>query len=217
MSKPKNTRPRSEGDAKSKGAKGAAAGRILDTASKLFYRDGIAATGVDTVVEQAGVAKMTLYSNYGDKDGLIAAYLQDRDDRWRASLVEVTDGFEDATERLLAIFEAYGEWLVSDGLRGCGFVNASIEIADPDHPARAIAREHKQGVLDHLATQAAEAGASNPKELAEQLLILLEGAAVMAMVRRSAEPLATARGVGARLVADSAALRPRAARARPAR
>jgi AcrR family transcriptional regulator len=179
--------------------------RIIETASELFYRNGIRTMGVDTIVEQAGVAKMTLYKHFGGKDELIAAYLRARDERWRVSLEEVTDRFEEPAERLLAVFEAYGQWLVSDGLRGCGFVNAAAELADPNHPAFAVAQQHKSGIGGHLATLAAEAGVKEPEELADQLLILLEGAAVMAMIRRSAEPLDTARSVAVRLVAAARA------------
>lgn len=188
-----------------KGPKRSPVERILETASELFYRNGIASTGVDTIVEKAGVAKMTLYKNFGGKDELIAAYLRARDERWRASLKEVTDRFEGPFERLLAVFEAYGQWLVSDGLRGCGFVNAAVELADSNHPAFAVAQQHKSAIGGHLATLAAEAGVKEPEELAEQLLILLEGAAVMAMIRRSAEPLDTARSVAVRLVAAARA------------
>lgn len=177
-----------------------AAERILRTASELFYRDGIGATGVDKIVEEAGVAKMTLYKHFGGKDELIASYLRDRDKRWRASLEEITDRFDEPTQRLLAVFEAYGQWLISDSLRGCGFVNAAAELADPRHPAYIVAQEHKLGLRDHLVALAAEAGVKQPKVLADQLLLLLEGAAVTAMVWSSPEPLDTARAAAVQLI-----------------
>ncbi len=123
-----------------------AAEKVLRSASDLFYRNGITATGVDTIVEHAGVSKRILYNNFGGKDELVAAYLRDRDERWRMSLEETTNRYEDPKERLLATFEAYGEWLVGDDYRGCAFINAATEIADPDHPARAVALSHKKGV-----------------------------------------------------------------------
>ena len=177
-----------------------AAERVLRSASELFYRDGIAATGVDTIVEHAGVAKRTLYNNFDGKDELVAAYLRDRDERWRASLKEVTDRYEDPVERLLAAFEAYGEWLVGDEYRGCAFINAASEIADPDHPAWAVALSHKAGVKEHLERLAAESGLREPDILAEKLLLLLEGATVTASMRKSREPLDTARTVARSLV-----------------
>lgn len=169
-----------------------AAEKVLRSASELFYRDGITATGVDTIVEHAGVAKRTLYNNFGGKDELVAAYLRDRDERWRASLGEVTDLYEEPEERLLATFEAYGKWLVGEDYRGCAFINAASEIADPKHPARVVALSHKEGVREHLAGLAAEAGLREPDAVAERLLLLLEGATVTASMRRSREPLNTA-------------------------
>lgn len=192
--------------AEKKGARGGrtrkrpAAERVLKSASELFYRDGIAATGVDTIVEHAGVAKRTLYKNFGGKDELVAAYLRDRDERWRASLKEVTDRYDDPNERLLAVFDAYGEWLVGDELRGCAFINAASEIADPAHPAPEVALAHKEGVKEHLATLAAEAGQEEPDVLAEKLLLLLEGATVTASMRKSSEPLGTARTMARGLI-----------------
>lgn len=178
-----------------------AAEKVLRSASDLFYRNGIADTGVDTIVEHAGVSKRTLYNNFGSKDELVAAYLRDRDERWRASLVEITNRYEDSKERLLATFEAYGEWLVGDDYRGCAFINAASEIADPDHPARTVALSHKKGVQEHLASLAAQAGLQEPETLAEELLLLLEGATVTASMRKSHKSLDTARST-ARSLAD---------------
>jgi len=180
-----------------------AAGKVLRSASELFYRYGIAATGVDTIVEHAGVSKRTLYNNFGGKDQLVAAYLRDRDERWRASLEKIIDRYENPEERLLAVFEAYGEWLVGDDYRGCAFINAASEIADPDHPARAAALSHKKGVQEHLASLAAQAGLQEPETLAEELLLLLEGATVTASMRKRHEPFDTARATARSLVGYS--------------
>ena len=180
-----------------------AAEKVLRSASDLFYRNGITATGVDTIVEHAGVSKRTLYNNFGGKDELVAAYLRERDARWRASLEEITNRYENPKEQLLATFEAYGEWLVGDDYRGCAFINAASEIADPDHPARAVALSHKEGVKEHLASLAAEAGLRQPDILAEKLLLLLEGATVTASMRKSQEPLDTAQATAQSLVGCS--------------
>ena len=180
--------------------KSPAAERILHAASELFYEQGIRAVGVDTIADRAGVTKATLYKNFGSKDELVAAYLRARDERWRAFLQQVTDGHADSVERLLAVFDAYSQDLIAEELRGCAFINATAEIADPNHPARAVAREHKEGVREHLAALAADSGFPDPQALAEQLLILLEGATVVAMTRRNPEPFDAARDVALRLL-----------------
>lgn len=180
-----------------------AAERIMATVSRMFYEEGIRAVGVDTIAEEAEVSKITIYNNFGSKDELVAAYLRRRDERWRAVLLRDTDLYTDPVERLLAAFDAYGEYLFDEeGYRGCAFINAAAEITDPDHPARAVIRAHKDGTREHLSKLATEAGFQDPEALAERLLILLEGAWVTAVVRRSAEPLDSAREV-ARLLMET--------------
>lgn len=178
-----------------------AAERILSTVSKLFYEEGIRAVGVDTIAEAADVSKITIYNNFGSKDELVAAYLRRRDERWRAVLERDTGRRGDPIERLLAAFDAYGDYLFDEeGYRGCAFINAAAEITDDEHPARPVIREHKDGTRKHLATLAAEAGFEDSEALAERLLILLEGAWVTAVVRRSAGPLDSAREVAVSLL-----------------
>src|SRR5215210_731960 len=174
--------------------------RLLEAASELFYREGIRAVGVDTVSERAGVSKRTLYNRFGGKDELVAEYLRRRDERWRAYLREATERVIGPREKLLAVFSAYGEWLVGEDFRGCAFANAAAEIPDPNHPARIVARRHKEGVKDCLTTLAREAGFDEPEALAERLLLLLEGATATAAMRRSGEPLDVARSVALELM-----------------
>jgi AcrR family transcriptional regulator len=174
--------------------------RLLEAASDLFYREGIRAVGVDTVSERAGVSKRTLYNRFGGKDELVAEYLRRRDDRWRAYLREATGRVTGPREKLLAVFGAYGEWLVGEDFRGCPFANAAAEIPDPNHPARIVARRHKDGVKEHLVTLAGEAGFRAPEALAERLLLLLEGATATAAMRHSGEPLDVARSVALELM-----------------
>ena len=174
--------------------------RLLGAASDLFYREGIRAVGVDTVSERARVSKRTLYNRFGGKDELIAEYLRRRDERWKAYLQGVTEAVVEPGEKLLAVFEAYEEWLVGEDFRGCAFANATIEIPDPDHPDRVDARGHKEGIEEHLAVLAKEAGFDEPRILAERLLLLLEGAAATAAMRRSREPLGVARSLAQELL-----------------
>jgi AcrR family transcriptional regulator len=177
--------------------------RILRAASELFYEEGIRAVGVDTIVERAEVAKMSLYKNFGSKDELVAAYLRARDERWCV-------WFEDAVERragspkdkLLAVFDAYGEWMERESPRGCAFINAFAELADPAHPAREVAWEQKRWMLRYLAKLASDAGADEPEELAERIFVLLEGATVASAMQTVEEPLRKAKETTASLVED---------------
>lgn len=151
--------------------------RILDTAAELFYRDGIRAVGVDTVIAQSGVAKMSLYRNFASKDELIVAYL----DRYRIShrlwwdRVEARHPGRPAAA-LLGLFVSLGRWIAHPQFAGCPFAGALRELRDPDHPACKLAAAHRQEMRDRLGRLAAAAGAAEPDRLGLQLAILMDGA-----------------------------------------
>lgn len=175
--------------------------RLLEATDELFYREGIRATGVDAVAERSGVTKMTLYSHFASKDDLIAAYLKERDRRWRGSLERRLEGHADPKEKLLSVFDAYREWLVSGGLRGCAYVNCAAEFPERDHPAREIVREHKAGFRRRLVELTAETGAVDPKGLAERLFFLLEGSYVTGALEGDDAIVENARNLAAKLIA----------------
>ena len=170
---------------------GDAGAKVLKAASALFYRDGIHAVGVDTVAAEAGVTKAALYGNFGSKSGLVVAYLRERDRLWQAEIDRITAGHADPKERVLAVFDAYEAWLSRDGYRGCAFLNATSEFPDPADPVREVVRHHKTSLHGYLRAQLAAAGRAG--ELADELMLLLEGAAVRSVVDRSARPFVTAK------------------------
>jgi AcrR family transcriptional regulator len=179
--------------------------RIVDVASELFYRDGIRAVGIDTVIARARVAKASLYHHFRTKDELTAAVLRRRDERWRAWLAQTVDARGGSPDtRLLAVFDALAEWFATDGFRGCGFINAAAEFPDPDHPVRAVVREHKDAVVDYLRALTNEAGIDDPEACASELFLLMEGAIVTAYIENDAWP------AGAAKAAAAAALRGKA-------
>lgn len=154
-------------------------GKLLAAAHELFYGGGICATGVSAVAERAGVTKMTLYAHFPSKDELVTAYLEDNDRLWREFLEERLSDHRDPHDKLLAVCDAYREYLATREMRGCAFVNCAAEFPDPGHPARRVIRRHKAGVRERLRELAAEAGAEDPATLAERLFVLLEGAYVI--------------------------------------
>ncbi|MBA2343790.1 MAG: TetR/AcrR family transcriptional regulator [Rubrobacter sp.] len=180
-----------------------AAGRILRAASEMFYREGIRAVGVDAIAAKANVTKKSLYDNFGSKDALIAAYLRARDERWRAWLVDEVDRRGGtAKERLLSTFDALEGWIEKGNFRGCGFVNAATELPHDGHPARAVVMDQKSWLRGYLEDLAAEGGAENPESLAEQLMILHEGANVASSLNISTNSAQRAREIASLLVAD---------------
>lgn len=153
--------------------------RILAAASALFYEQGIRAVGVDAIAQAADVTKKTLYDRFGSKDRLIAAYLERRDRSWHTFLDEQLERRKPGTpeEVILALFAALTDWM-AESRRGCGFINASVELAAPDHPAMPVIVAQKQWMLAEFVAQAELAGLQQTGELADRLLLLHEGALV---------------------------------------
>jgi len=156
--------------------------KLLDTAADLFYREGIAGTGVDRISEQAGVSKRSLYKHFAGKDALVAATLADHGQAIIDRYVPADDGEAPPRQKILAVFDALSRWSEAPDFRGCPFVNVATELADPDHPARAVARDYKLRLRHYFADQARIGGATNPDVLAEQLLMLHDGAICQAMI-----------------------------------
>ncbi|MFJ8886472.1 TetR/AcrR family transcriptional regulator [Streptomyces sp. NPDC102402] len=149
--------------------------RIVATAEELFYDRGITAVGVDLIAERSGVTKRTLYNQFGSKDRLVAAYLMERDQRWRSLVRGAVEACESPVEAVTAPFDALRTWSGTN-TRGCAFINALAEIPDPSHPAFRVAADQKRWLLDLFVELATAAGCPSPAALAAQLLVLHEGA-----------------------------------------
>ncbi|MFD1858400.1 TetR/AcrR family transcriptional regulator [Aeromicrobium camelliae] len=168
---------------------------VLTAASELFYAQGIHAVGVDAIAERAGVTKKTLYDRFGSKDRLVVEYLRDRDAQWRTFLdPRIEAAGPVPAQRLAAIFDASAEWAAERGTKGCGMVNAHAEISDPDHPAYRVIVGQKQWMLRLFRELAEAAGAGDQTEsLAEEILLLHEGALVAAGIGVLPDAFARAR------------------------
>ncbi|TDD83718.1 TetR/AcrR family transcriptional regulator [Actinomadura rubrisoli] len=167
-----------------------AARKVLHVASELFYERGIGSVGMELIAAEAGVTKKTVYDRFGSKDALILAYLRARDERWRAFMEGRLASVQDARERVLASFDALGDWMASEGGRGCSMVNACAELPAPVHPVHQVAAEQKAWVRD---LYAGLVGENAPDALADQLLILHEGAVVAFSVAGVRDAAALAR------------------------
>lgn len=151
--------------------------RILAAANELFYREGIRAIGIDTVIEKAGVAKMSLYRAFPSKDDLIAAFLDMRDriywDWWDSVVTRHPD---QPREQLRALFQALAKRTSSPDYRGCPFVNTSVEFPDPSHPGRVVIARHMAELRQRLGAMVEGLGIAQTKTLTDQLMLLMEGA-----------------------------------------
>jgi len=174
--------------------------RILETASDLFYRQGVRAVGVDLVVEKSGVAKTSLYRHFRTKDDLVAAFLQREDEDFWGTWDRVAQRHAcDAAAELDAHLAWIGERVARPGYRGCPQLNVAAEFPESDHPARKVAAAHKLELRQRLKGIAERLQVKRPDELAGQLSLLINGAFVSSQVltRGEAVPLlkATARAL----------------------
>lgn len=150
--------------------------RILDVASDLFYREGIRAISMDTIVERSGLSKATLYRHFPTKDELIAAYLEAHDHHiWEHfdEAVAKHEGFPKA--QLIALIDAVIELFKPEYYRGCPFLNAFAEFSDENHPAHRMALEYNRALRMRLAHLSQKAGKMD-EDLSDQLLLVINGA-----------------------------------------
>src|SRR3954471_8313621 len=124
--------------------------RLLATATRLFCRHGINATGIDKILAEAGVAKMTLYNQFGSKEGLVFAVLEREGEAWRAWFQTAVDQLGGTPrDKLVGIFDVLENWFKQEGFYGCAFINAVAEHNKEDPRIRTLAQAHKKKVLGH--------------------------------------------------------------------
>lgn len=174
---------------------------MLDAASQLFYDRGINSVGVDTIASEAGVTKKTLYDQFGSKAALVAAYLTERDQRYRAWVEERIEA-EVGANRVLAVFDALNSWMDAHSPTGCPFVHAHGELlGSPEHPAHDVIRAEKAWERELFAELARDAGCREPVALAAQLTSLLEGATVLRSISEVPDAFEESRRAAGALVA----------------
>lgn len=162
-----------------------ARGRLLSAATRLFCKNGINATGIDAIINEAGTAKTTLYKLFGSKTNLVHVVLETEGKQWREWFIAaIESGGGSAQAKLARIFPALKDWFGQERFYGCPFINAVGEHDKDQKQLRAIAMRHKKVVLSHLQKLATEMGAAEPEVLAHQLALLMDGAIVAAMVSR---------------------------------
>lgn len=177
--------------------------RILEVASQLFYQNGIRAVGVDTIIAQSDVAKMTFYKHFKSKDLLVLEFLKCRDERWRIWFVSAVQRLApNAEDRPLAIFDALEERFSRKDFRGCAFINTMVEMADGEHSAHQAAAEHKQKVQGIVRSLLSEAGVKKSTQLSKAFLLLMDGAIVTAVRERKPGSAKAAKKIAATLLSS---------------
>lgn len=174
---------------------------LLVTAERLFYRDGFRIVGIDTLLAEAGVAKMTLYNHFASKEELIIAVLERRDQWFLQSLAEAIEAAgRSPTRQLLAVFDWHEVWFGSKDFKGCAFLRALSEYPEPEHAIHQTAWRHKLAVNAVLTRLCTAAEAKSPQVLADTYSMLLDGAIVAAHATQSTAPAAAVRATAITLL-----------------
>ncbi len=149
--------------------------RLLAASDELFYRDGVHSTGIDAVIEKAGVAKGSLYYIFGGKDELVAAYLRGRHQAWRQRVEAAQADTDDPDEKILAIFDALADYVSRPDFRGCPFNNAAAE-APAGQAQRLAINEYRDWLRQSFRQLAVDTGAADSEALTDALIVLYDGA-----------------------------------------
>ncbi|MEU2062555.1 TetR/AcrR family transcriptional regulator [Streptomyces sp. NPDC013455] len=179
--------------------------RLLAAAARRFYAEGLAATGIDTITAEAGVAKMSLYNNFSSKADLVRAYLDARHEEWLGLYRARLERARGPRDGVLAVFDAYADhaaFAYEHGFRGCGLLNAAAELPAGDE-GRAVVRAHKEEVERLIAGHLERLLPERPGQAeatAEHLAFLLEGAMARAGLEGRGDRLQHARSLAAALL-----------------
>jgi AcrR family transcriptional regulator len=179
--------------------------RILAAATRLFYEEGILATGVDRVIAEADVAPMTVYRHFGGKDELVTATLDRWSGQWLGWLRDEVERCGDQPGASLAgLWDALEKWFAAEGFRGSYATNAATELrGKPGHPAQRAIAGHRTAMRQLLEDTARASGSTHPAGAALQLHTLIDGAMTVAVVDRQPGIAASARAMANTILAES--------------
>lgn len=176
--------------------------RLLEAARELFYAEGVHTVGIDRVIERAGVAKASLYSTFGSKEGLVRAYLEEYHDRIISRRRAAADAESDPVAAILAVFDSLARDYQRPDYNGCAFSGARAE-EPAGGPVDAAARAYRAEMRDLFRELCVRAGARDPDLLAWQLQILYSGGAESAKIERDPEVPAAQRAAVETLLASA--------------
>jgi AcrR family transcriptional regulator len=179
--------------------------RLFETAARLFYQHGYRAVGVDLIAAQSGIGKMTLYRHFASKEELVLAFLRASNEDFWGYFERAIRNRPPGVDEMKAFFIALRDYTTSPECLGCPFINVVAEYPDHAHPIHRLALQHKAAVQQRFLSMATQSNVANPAELANALMLLMEGAYVAArMFGPSPESPAHAVGETARVLIDAA-------------
>ncbi len=152
--------------------------RIVEAATELFYTQGLRAVSAEKIIAQVGITKVTFYRHFPTKDDLIVAYLERRAKWERDAIAHARQSAGDVPDEFRIIAEAIGAESCSPGFRGCPFINAAAEYADPEHPVRRVVDAHRRWFRHTIQDLLDEISVPDSARVADQLVMLRDGAMV---------------------------------------
>jgi AcrR family transcriptional regulator len=176
--------------------------RLLDAADRLFYNEGVHSVGIDRVLQEAGVAKGSLYYNFGGKDELVRTYLHNRHTRWAARIAQYQANAETPEQKIFAIFDALADLFTEPDFRGCAFVNAAAE-ALPGSAEALAAKDFRTWLHELFTLLVAAAGYQNVRTLSLQLVLLYDGSNIAAQLDANPEAAQAARAAAEALLSTA--------------
>ncbi|WP_442508384.1 TetR/AcrR family transcriptional regulator [Novipirellula sp. SH528] len=175
--------------------------RILETAERLFYAEGVRAVGIDRIISESEVAKMTLYNHFASKDELILAVLMYREEQFKSMFDKsIKRHAKKGLTLLEAFFAALKDWFRSPGFRGCSFINAAVELADSEHPASQFASAHKVRFHERIKEILVESEGAKAADVAPAISLVVEGAIITAVLQGTPDAADIARSAALSLI-----------------
>ena len=150
--------------------------RLLNTATRIFYAEGIHSVGIDRIVAEAQVTRATMYRHFTGKEELVLAYLQQADRDLRAQVEAAQAGEQSGADKVRAVCRTITAGIRSPGFRGCAFLNAAAEYPDPDHPVHQAVLAHRQWFLETVTELLAQTGDAPAGPAGRHLVMLRDGA-----------------------------------------
>lgn len=171
--------------------------RLIDAAKKLFYAEGVRAVGLERLLTDSGVGRASFYRHFASKDDLVVTMLREYEQNYRVWLAQQTEVWGGTP---LAVFDALIEYAEISDFRGCAFINAIAESAEPDKQIQQMTNQHKEEVANYLRSLLVTSGYPDDENLARQLLLLIDGASVAELYERTSRPARQAKAMAEALL-----------------
>lgn len=181
--------------------------RIIETASRLFLRQGYCPTGINQIISESGVAKASFYTHFPSKEALAIAWLRQREEHWIQQFKERIEQHQSTDKRIAAMYTMWYDQIREEGYRGCGFINMAGEFSNENSPIRALVRDHKERVKQIIAKDVLNEYRPRMKpddfdELVNAIYSLFDGAIIQAQNFMQDWPIHTALKASIKLLAQ---------------